>query len=167
MLTSTLIAPNALKMLLPSRGQVTIQSESNIPTVTIHSGSRITVDGRTVSLEELGMVLDARLQGIPEPTIKVVTSPSVSVGDAVQDHECGSRKELYRCFKTVIMAIESRNKTNKNFSMSGMSDIVFLLLIFFMITSTLIVPAAQNVELPESNNQTQANPVLVVSIAHR
>ncbi len=48
--------------------------------------------------------------------------------------------------------------------MSGMSDIVFLLLIFFMITSTLIIPAAQNVELPESNNQTQANPVLVVSI---
>jgi len=36
------------------------------------------------------------------------------------------------------MAIESRNKTNKNFSMSGMSDIVFLLLIFFMITSTLV-----------------------------
>ena len=62
------------------------------------------------------------------------------------------------------MAIESRHKTNKNFSMSGMSDIVFLLLIFFMITSTLIVPAAQNVQLPESNNQTQSNPVLVVSI---
>jgi biopolymer transport protein ExbD len=62
------------------------------------------------------------------------------------------------------MAIESRHKTNKNFSMSGMTDIVFLLLIFFMIASTLIVPAAQNVELPESNNQTQANPVLVVSI---
>ncbi len=48
--------------------------------------------------------------------------------------------------------------------MSGMTDIVFLLLIFFMITSTLIVPAAQNINLPESNNQTQANPVLVVSI---
>jgi biopolymer transport protein ExbD len=63
------------------------------------------------------------------------------------------------------MAIESRHKTNKNFSMSGMSDIVFLLLIFFMITSTLIVPAAQDVLLPESNNQTQSNPVLVVSIS--
>jgi biopolymer transport protein ExbD len=62
------------------------------------------------------------------------------------------------------MAIESRHKANKNFAMSGMTDIVFLLLIFFMITSTLIVPAAQNVRLPESNNQTQANPVLVVSI---
>ena len=49
--------------------------------------------------------------------------------------------------------------------MSGMTDIVFLLLIFFMLTSTLIVPAAQDLELPESNNQTQSNPVLVVSIA--
>lgn len=84
MLTSTLIAPNALKLLLPSRGQVTIQAESRIPTVTIHSSSRITVDGRTVTLNELGMVLDARLLGVPEPTIRVVTAPAVSVGVAVQ-----------------------------------------------------------------------------------
>jgi biopolymer transport protein ExbD len=62
------------------------------------------------------------------------------------------------------MAIESRHKTNKNFAMSGMTDIVFLLLIFFMIASTLISPASQDVRLPESNNQTQSNPVLVVSI---
>ena len=84
MLTSTLIAPNALKMLLPSPGQVTIQSESRIPTVTIHSSSKITVDGTTVSLNELGTVLEARLQGVPEPTIKVVTTSSISVGDAVR-----------------------------------------------------------------------------------
>lgn len=84
MLTSTLIAPNALKLLLPSRGQVTIQGESQVPTVTIYSGSRITVDGRTVSLEELGLVLDSKLYGVPDPTVKVVTSPSVSVGDAVR-----------------------------------------------------------------------------------
>ena len=51
-----------------------------------------------------------------------------------------------------------------NFAMSGMTDIVFLLLIFFMLTTTLIVPVAQNVKLPESNNQTQASPVLVISI---
>jgi biopolymer transport protein ExbD len=84
MLTSTLIAPNALKMLLPSRGQVTVQAEPTIPTVTIYSSSRITVDGRSVSLGELGMVLEARLRGVPDPTIKVVTSPAVSVGDAVR-----------------------------------------------------------------------------------
>ena len=63
------------------------------------------------------------------------------------------------------MALRPRNRVLDNFAMSGMTDIVFLLLIFFMIASTLIVPAAQNVQLPESNNQTQASPVLVVSIA--
>lgn len=63
------------------------------------------------------------------------------------------------------MTLEARNKTNKNFAMSGMTDIVFLLLIFFMLTSTLIVPVAHDLELPESNNQTQSNPSLVVSIA--
>jgi len=93
MLTSTLIAPNALKMLLPSRGQVTIQAESRVPTVTIHNGSRITVDGKTVSLQELASVLEARLQGLPDPTIKVVTSPSVSVGDAVKIMNVAAERE--------------------------------------------------------------------------
>ncbi len=84
MLTSTLIAPNALKMLLPSRGQVIIQTESRIPTVTLHSASRITVDGRTVSINELGMVLESKLVGVVDPTIKVTTSPLVSVEDFVR-----------------------------------------------------------------------------------
>jgi len=84
MLTSTLIAPNALKMLLPSRGQTVIQNDNSIPTVTIHSDARITIDGRTIGFDELGMVLEDRLQGTPEPTIKIVTSPNVSVGDAVK-----------------------------------------------------------------------------------
>ncbi|MEX0986204.1 MAG: biopolymer transporter ExbD [Bacteroidales bacterium] len=64
------------------------------------------------------------------------------------------------------MAIQSRNKRSINFAMSGMTDIVFLLLIFFMLTTTLIVPASKYVDLPESNNQTQASPVLVLSIAN-
>ena len=84
MLTSTLIAPNALKLLLPSRGQVTTQSESQVPTVTLLSGNRITVDGESVGIRELGMLLDAKLRGVPEPTIRVITDPSVSVGDAVR-----------------------------------------------------------------------------------
>lgn len=62
------------------------------------------------------------------------------------------------------MAITSRHKRNINFAMSGMTDIVFLLLIFFMITSTLIAPGTQNVDLPRSNNQTVANPDVSVSI---
>ena len=62
------------------------------------------------------------------------------------------------------MALSSRNKVSVAFSMSGMTDIVFLLLIFFMLTSTLIAPNALKLLLPQSNNQTQAKPITTVSI---
>ena len=62
------------------------------------------------------------------------------------------------------MALRSRNKVSAAFSMSGMTDIVFLLLIFFMITSTLIHPTALKLLLPESSHQTSAKPLTTVSI---
>ena len=62
------------------------------------------------------------------------------------------------------MAISTRNKISVSFAMSGMTDIVFLLLIFFMITSTLIAPNALKLLLPQSNNQTAATPITTVSI---
>ena len=62
------------------------------------------------------------------------------------------------------MAIQSRNKVNPQFSMSSMTDIVFLLLIFFMITSTMIHPNALKLLLPKSNNQVSAKPITTVSI---
>lgn len=63
------------------------------------------------------------------------------------------------------MAIKRRSKVSSEFSMSSMTDIVFLLLVFFMVTSTLIAPNALKLLLPQSNNQTQANkPITTVSI---
>ena len=84
MLTSTLIAPNAVKLLMPSPGRTPVTTESNVPTVTVYSNARITVDGVNIQLENLGTVLDAKLAGQAEPTVKVVTSPQVSVEDAVK-----------------------------------------------------------------------------------
>lgn len=62
------------------------------------------------------------------------------------------------------MALRSRNKVNASFSMSSMTDIVFLLLIFFMVTSTLVAPNAIKLLLPQSDNQTAAKPITTVSI---
>ncbi|MDB4581539.1 biopolymer transporter ExbD [Draconibacterium sp.] len=62
------------------------------------------------------------------------------------------------------MALKRRNKVNAAFSMSSMTDIVFLLLIFFMVTSTLIAPNALKLLLPQSNNQTAAKAITSVSI---
>ena len=62
------------------------------------------------------------------------------------------------------MAIKRAKKANPNFNMSSMTDIVFLLLIFFMVTSTLINPNALKLLLPKSTNQTSNQPNAVVSI---
>lgn len=61
--------------------------------------------------------------------------------------------------------IETRNKIDPNFNTASMSDLVFLLLIFFMLTSTLISPNAIKLLLPKSNSgQTMAKQNVTVSI---
>ncbi len=62
------------------------------------------------------------------------------------------------------MALKRGSKVNPNFSMSSMTDIVFLLLIFFMVTSTLIAPNALKLLLPQSDSQTPSKPITSVSI---
>ena len=62
------------------------------------------------------------------------------------------------------MAIRSSNKISHSFNMSSMTDMVFLLLIFFMVTSTLVSPNALKLLLPQSNNQTAAKAITSVSI---
>ncbi|MFP4448760.1 MAG: ExbD/TolR family protein [Bacteroidales bacterium] len=62
------------------------------------------------------------------------------------------------------MDLKPRSKISTTFSMSGMTDIIFLLLIFFMVTSTLINPNALKLLLPQSSSQTSASPVASVSI---
>jgi len=62
------------------------------------------------------------------------------------------------------MAIQTRNKRRAEFSMASMSDLVFLLLIFFMLTSTLVAPNAIKLLLPNSNSKTMAKQTVTVYI---
>jgi len=48
------------------------------------------------------------------------------------------------------MGLQSKNKVDPAFSMSSMTDIIFLLLIFFMLTSSFITPSGLPVNLPSS-----------------
>lgn len=48
------------------------------------------------------------------------------------------------------MALQSKNKIEASFSMSSMTDVIFLLLIFFMLTSSFITPSGLPVNLPSS-----------------
>ena len=64
------------------------------------------------------------------------------------------------------MAIKRTTRVDSGFSMSSMTDIVFLLLIFFLVTSTLINPNALKLLLPKSTGQVSAKATVSVSIKH-
>lgn len=62
------------------------------------------------------------------------------------------------------MNIKGRNKVDPSFNMSSMTDIVFLLLIFFMLTSTLVTVSAIDVLLPKAGGKTENSKSVAVSI---
>ena len=62
------------------------------------------------------------------------------------------------------MNIRGRNKVSADFNMSSMTDIVFLLLIFFMLTSTMVTTNALDLVLPKAKGKTDSNKNIAVSI---
>ena len=62
------------------------------------------------------------------------------------------------------MAIRKGSKIDASFSSASMSDVVFLLLIFLLISTTLINPNALRLVLPKSTNQITEKPYTTVSI---
>lgn len=56
------------------------------------------------------------------------------------------------------MALKRQHRMMEVFSMASMTDVIFLLLIFFMVTSTFVFPTALEVNLPESSHQTALKP---------
>lgn len=62
------------------------------------------------------------------------------------------------------MAIKRGSKVDKSFSSSAMTDLMFLLLIFMIIATTLINPNALKLMLPKSSNQLKDKAITTVSI---
>lgn len=62
------------------------------------------------------------------------------------------------------MRIRGRNKVTPDFNMSSMTDIVFLLLIFFMLASTLVTTNAIDILLPKASGKTENKKSVSVSI---
>lgn len=54
--------------------------------------------------------------------------------------------------------MKKRSKVSAEFSMSSLTDIIFLLLIFFMLTSSMVVPNALNLRLPGKSSKTTNQP---------
>jgi len=82
MITSTMIAPNALKLLMPQQGQSSSVAET-VPEVLLRGTGIISIDGNTVNIEELGSILNRKLSGLSDPTFKLITSQDVTVKETV------------------------------------------------------------------------------------
>lgn len=63
------------------------------------------------------------------------------------------------------MNLRSRSKVSAEFSMSSMTDLVFLLLIFFILTSTLVTTSALDIILPNSKAQTVKKHDVTVTVS--
>ncbi len=62
------------------------------------------------------------------------------------------------------MGLKKKTKISAEFNMSSLTDIIFLLLIFFMLTSNMVSPNALNLKLPSSSSKTVAPASISVSI---
>lgn len=62
------------------------------------------------------------------------------------------------------MALKRQFEMTSLFSMASMTDVIFLLLIFFMVTSTFVFPTALEINLPQSSEQTAIKPGIRVYI---
>jgi len=68
------------------------------------------------------------------------------------------------------MGFKKKSKVSAEFSMSSLTDIIFLLLIFFMLTSSLVTPNALNLKLPgkkSTNTSTSPSTIKSVSISKK
>ena len=61
------------------------------------------------------------------------------------------------------MGLKKRSRVSAEFSMSSLTDIIFLLLIFFMLTANFV--KIDNLELPQSDSKTVAPTSIAVSLA--
>ena len=93
MLTSTLLAPNALKLLFPQRGQ-TITTEQIIPVVEIEPDGKITLDGRKIAFENLESLLIAKLTGQPDPTVTYIIESKATVKESVRVMNIAARNNI-------------------------------------------------------------------------
>jgi biopolymer transport protein ExbD len=92
MLTSTLLAPNALKLLFPQKGQNIVTSQ-RIPEVRLTADGNIFLDNNKVAFENLEILLAARLEGQADPSITLITDRKASVKESVKIMNIAANRE--------------------------------------------------------------------------
>lgn len=101
MLTSTLIAPNALKLLFPQRG-LTVSTPAKIPVVEIRKGGTVILDGRAIAMENLELLLLNKVAALPEPTVTFIIARDATVKESVEVMNIAAKNNIKVVLKEKI-----------------------------------------------------------------
>ncbi len=104
LITSTLVSPNVMKLLLPKADAGKAMSKQNI-TVSVSSDLQYYIDNKPVALELLEPTLLQTLAGKPEPTVILKVDKSVQIQTLVDLLNIGNRNRI-----KMVLATESSKK---------------------------------------------------------
>ena len=93
MLTSTLIAPTALKLMFPQRGQ-TVSTPAKIPVLELKPNGQVSLDGRAIAFENLELILVNRVKGAPDPTVTFIIDRKATVKESVKIMNIAARNNI-------------------------------------------------------------------------
>jgi biopolymer transport protein ExbD len=104
LITSTLVSPNVMKLLLPKAGSGKSMSKQNI-TVSVNSDLEYYIDNKPIAQNDLEPVLMQRIAGMPEPTVILKVDKTVQIQNLVDLLDIGNRNKI-----KMVLATESSKK---------------------------------------------------------
>jgi biopolymer transport protein ExbD len=104
LITSTLVSPNVMKLLLPKAGSGKAMSKQNI-TVSVNSDLEYYIDNKPIAQNDLEPVLLQQIAGMPEPTVILKVDKTVQIQNLVDLLDIGNRNKI-----KMVLATESSKK---------------------------------------------------------
>jgi biopolymer transport protein ExbD len=104
LITSTLVSPNVMKLLLPKADSGKAMSKQNI-TVSVNSDLEYFIDNKPISPADLEPTLMQRIAGMPEPTVILKVDKTVQIQNLIDLLDIGNRNKI-----KMVLATESNKK---------------------------------------------------------
>lgn len=104
LITSTLVSPNVMKLLLPKADSGKAMSKQNV-TVSINSDLEYFIDNKPIAVADLEPTLLQRIGGMPEPTVILKVDKTVQIQSLIDLLDIGNRNRI-----KMVLATESNKK---------------------------------------------------------
>lgn len=104
LITSTLVSPNVMKLLLPKASSGKAMSKQNV-TVSVNSDLEYFIDNKPVAVNDLEPVLLSRIGTMPEPTVILKVDKTVQIQSLIDLLDIGNRNKI-----KMVLATEANKK---------------------------------------------------------